>query len=84
MDLLRKLGMGFFKKNLITISISFAVVGCSAVDVYTTAKNINDDTFKTAANRFCGETAFLAANRYLTDAEIVKRYEFCDLYRARK
>jgi hypothetical protein len=59
--------------------------GClSTTDIYTTTKQINDDSFKVATDRFCGDMAFLAANRQLSDAEIILRHEFCELYRARK
>ena len=77
--------MNFFKKNLIALAIASALSGCiTTTDVYTSIRTVNDDTFKTATARFCGELAYLAANRQLSDAEIIARYEFCGLYRARK
>lgn len=75
-----------FRKNLLALAItaSLAISGClSTADTYETAKKINDDTFIAATKRFCGATASLAANRYLNDAEVIKRHEFCLLYRAR-
>lgn len=68
-------------KYLIVILI---LTGCSVTDAYTTAKQVNDDTFKISVDRFCGELAYLAANRLLSDAEKVLRGEFCVIYRARK
>lgn len=59
------------------------LTGCTMDDAYETAKDINDDTFVAATARFCGATASLAANRHLSDAEIVMRHEFCSAYRAR-
>jgi hypothetical protein len=64
--------------------MAFMLSGCTLDDAYETAKDINDDTFISAVARFCGPTASLAANRHLSDAEIVMRYEFCSSYRARK
>jgi hypothetical protein len=71
-------------KYLILIIVAI-ISGCiTTTDVYTSIRTVNDDTFKAATKKFCGELAHLAANRQLSDAEIVARYEFCGLYRARK
>lgn len=65
------------------VLIAFALSGCTLDDAYETAKNVNNETFISATDRFCGATASFAANRHLSDAEIVMRHEFCVAYRAR-
>lgn len=71
-------------KILLCILLALPLSAClSTTDVYETARKVNDDTFISSVNRFCGSTAYLAANRHLTDAEIIKRYDFCLIYNAR-
>ena len=65
------------------LALTLTLTSCSAIDAYETAKKINDDTFLAAVSRFCGLTASLAANRHLTDAEIISRHDFCEIYRLR-
>ena len=75
-----------FRKKLLALAItaSLSLSGClSTAETYEAAKKINDDTFVASVKRFCGVTASLAANRYLNDAEIIKRHEFCSVYRNR-